>query len=42
MARALPGVGLPEHPIGLLALVGEAALLAVRMDEEAHQVPQPV
>jgi hypothetical protein len=35
MARAL-GVELPGHLIGLLAAVGEAVLLAARMDEEAH------
>jgi hypothetical protein len=34
-ARAL-GVELPGQPIGLLAVVGEAVLLAARMDEEAH------
>jgi hypothetical protein len=37
MARASLAVELLAHPIGLLALVGEAVLMAaVRMDEEAH------
>jgi hypothetical protein len=35
MARAL-GVALPEHLIGLLAVAGEAVLLAARMDGGAH------
>jgi hypothetical protein len=38
MARALLAVELPGHPIGLPALVDEAALLAAQRDEEAHQV----
>jgi hypothetical protein len=40
MARASLGVELPGRPIGLPALVpvGEAAMLAVRADEEAHRV----
>ncbi len=37
MARALLAVELQAHPIALLELVGEEALLAVRMDGEAHQ-----
>jgi len=36
MARATLAVELLGHPIGLLALAGEAVLPAVRMDEEAH------
>jgi hypothetical protein len=38
--RAWLGVELPGHRTGLLAfvVVGEALLLAVRTDEEAHQV----
>jgi hypothetical protein len=35
MARGLLGVELPRHPIGLLAVAGEAVLLAAPMDEEA-------
>ncbi len=38
MAKAWLAVELPGHPIGLLVVVGEAALLAARRDEEAHQV----
>jgi hypothetical protein len=36
MARAWLAVELPRHRIGLLAVAGEAVLLAVLMDEEAH------
>jgi hypothetical protein len=36
MARVWLGVELPGHLIGLLAVVGEAVLLAARMDGEAH------
>jgi len=42
MVTALPGVGLPGRPIALLEPVGEAVLLAARMDEEARPVPRPV
>jgi hypothetical protein len=38
MATASPGAELPGHPIALLGLVGEAVLLAMQMDEEAHPV----
>ena len=38
MARGRRGVELPGHPIGLLAVAGEAVSLAALMDEEAHQV----
>jgi hypothetical protein len=38
MARGSRGVELPGHLIGLLAVGGEAALLAARTDEEAHRV----
>jgi hypothetical protein len=36
MARGLLGVELLGHPIGLLAVAGEAVLLGVLMDEDAH------
>jgi hypothetical protein len=35
MARGRRGVELPGHPIGLLAVAGEAVSLAALMDEEA-------
>jgi hypothetical protein len=37
MAMAWPAVELRGHLLGLLALAGEAVLLAERMDAEAHQ-----
>jgi hypothetical protein len=38
MVTALLGVELPGCPVALLELVGEAVLLAMQMDEEAHPV----
>jgi hypothetical protein len=41
MAKASLAVELPVQLIGLLVVVGEAALTARRRDEEAHQVAGP-